>query len=321
MAVWLARNYLVSSTLTGGREPSAYTLGQVVYHALDTATAWFLPPSSLLERNLFATLPGNLQGLLRYLTLPPATRIAVGLLLVLSLAAAFVLAIRGRSDRPDSVDWGLVAPMLCFLVFYVVALVVSLANVHVHENPPVDNRFLSPAFVPLVLLLLLMLDRVLHFWQERAPQAVSRGLVVACGMVLLAYPFLFGGVSTLKRIRDGAGGYSQDDFQESSLIAYLRENPSDGQYFSNYADLVYHLAGLPVQFSPRSAADARAIEDALVREGGTSYLVWFDDSPWAWGLLDFEAVDEHLELALVESVSDGSIYLINSRSLTVLPGN
>lgn len=307
MIVWVSRNYMISSTLVGERHPSSYTLGQNIYFTLDTVTRWFMPPSSLVETSKFSTLPEQLQELLQLLTLPPATRVAIGILLSLLITGAFVLIIGRNQNRGKSTSLSQIMPLLCFVVIYTIYLVTSATFVSIDI---LTHRLLSPIYVPLVLLIIFMIDNILRFSHEHfSRQTLGRFLLVGSTLLLVVYPFLFSGWKTINRIKEGAGGYSHVSYRNSPLISYMQENPLDGQVYSNRPDYVYILTGIPVKFSPGSAEDALLLKEYLVSKDSNTYLVWFKDRGWE-SLPEIGEFDFMFDMEIIATVSDGVIYLI-----------
>jgi hypothetical protein len=312
MIAWLLRNYGVSSTLAGERPPSSYTLGQHIYFTLDTVISWFVPPSSLIETQAFHELPERLQGIVQVLTLTPAPRFAVGILPLLLVTGACVSIICYDPNHRDRERARLVRlmPMLCFLVIYIGTLLSLLAVMEVGQFPPINDRFLSPIYAPLVSLVVFMIDSILWFLHEHFPTQTLSKLLIAGSSLLLVYPLIFNGATITNRIGKGAGGYSHVSYRNSSLIRYLKETPLDGQVYSNAPDLVYILVGIPAKFSPRGTEEALSLRDALASNVGNTYLVWFESSNWV-GLSELEEFSFLFDMEAIATASDGVIYVIN----------
>lgn len=309
LSAWASRNYSVASTLTGTREPSSYTWRQVIYFTLDTATSWFMPPSSLVETETFSTLPEPLQGLVQFLTLPPATRIAVGTPILLLITGASMFAIwRGRHHLTEE---GLlpVMPAFCFLITYTGTLMSIVGRMRVLHFPPINNRYLSPVYVPFWLLIIFAFHHIAQFSRDHSVKP-TRGRLLAAGFaILIVYPLLSVGAMSINHIRNGAGGYSHISYQSSPMIAYLRKNPVDDEILSNRPDGVYFLTGLPARLSPTTFEHAVSLKNLLLSSTESACLVWFDDG---WGSpLGVGALDCVFEIKTIKTFSDGTVYLIH----------
>lgn len=308
MSVWILRNYAISDTLAGGRESSSYTLLQNLYFALDVASAWFVPPSALVDTQTFSILPRYLQELLLLFTLPPLTRIAISIIFLLLIAWSFSFAVWRDQSHQNSLRFLRVMPMFCYLPVYTGTLISILTVIKVSQFPPISSRFLSPVFVPLVSLIFFAIDLILQVCHKHFSELNWSRLLIAGSSLLILYPFLFSGAMTINHIRKGAGGYSHISYHSSPTVSYLQENTLDGVILSNSPDGVYFLTGLPARLSPTSIEDALSLRESLASNGKNTYLVWFDDG---WGRpLGVGTLASVFEIETVEAFSDATVYLV-----------
>ena len=305
---WVLRNYLVTSTLTGTRKPSSYNFGQIIYYTLDTATSWFMPPLALTETQIFSKLPLKAQGLLHFVTFSPVARFIISIFFLCIIISSFLFFIWRIRNRRKNESLLAVTPVFLFLIFYLGILVIIIKLIHVDNFQPVDNRFLSPAYSPIVLLIIYMIDQLLQFSRRTFSKPSIRVILIAITIVMTIYPFVYSGVMSIKFINNGAGGYSQIEYRNSPTILYLKNNPLKGNIISNSPDRIYLLTGLSANFSPKTYEDITSLQDILTNKKNNIYLVWFEDG-WE-SAIKIQELDSKIELKTIKTFPDGTIYLL-----------
>ena len=171
-----------------------------------------------------------------------------------------------------------------------------------------DTRLLFPAYLPLVVCALALLDRVgrpgvliARIW------AVANVTVGLIGMVAFAagHPYF-------------VGNYESDVFavvRGNEAIAAL---PADCRLYSNLPNALY--PSYESLWSPRRTAleSTRRIGDleriTATLDATPSCLVWIDEPPTYGHLYTLEQLHERLELEPVSSEGDVSTYLMHARS-------
>ena len=290
---WFVRNYLISSTLTGYRAPSQSGLGASMVETIRTGTAWVLPTS-----------------------LPVIIRAGGMALLVVTIWTVAHMSHR-RGDRSVLVDVHQVFPLMLFTAIYTVFLIMSVT---LTALSPIDNRYLSPIYVPLVLSFIFVAHKITT---TRTPVFGSRlaraGLLLGL-MLWLSYPT----VKVIRAVRqyqdEGAGGFHTARWVHSELMNYLRVSPLDGLVFCNEAYGLYLLTGQSARVTPakyfyESRTLTRQLEDfnKLLEAKGFAYLVQFDtDSSDYQYLYSVAELDSLYEIEPVVTLADGAIYTVRN---------
>ena len=292
LGIWLVRNYVVSSTLTGVRGPSAYTLWQNLYFILDSVSTWFLPV--------------GIPSMARHLS------VVFVLLLVFGVGVSTAI----RRGRACSVTYLPVMLIGCFLVLYTVGLAISATQVTTHQIN-LNYRYSSPIYAPLVLLIVLVVD------QYNSDRRLSKRIVSFCLIALIGVWLVYQLASTVEMgvrfIKDGVGGYSTSVWVNSDLMDYLKTHQLPGKIYSNVPHGVYVITGVSAKLSPCRELPftaqglptndlARLAETLRISEDDV-YLVWFDNRQ----ARHFYTVPElriFFDLEPVVMLSDGSIYRI-----------
>ena len=265
LALWLLRNLLLTGTPAARRPAATASFSDHLQSVADVVAGW-LP-----------AVPG----------IPDAMVAAVLLTALGAVACAgFVRWLRrGGGAAP--------APVAGAFAFSYVAGVV-LAHTSVGLTP-LGDRYLSPAYAPLLVLVVLAADRSLRLvGGVRLPFAAGprvRALWRRAAFAALAAPLAFwawqAAAADVPVAWDEATGsasrsWTVRQLEESSGIRWLRAHPADGRVFSNRRELV-------ALFLDKDHASARVLPpelDTLLEEMRPSdRLVWFYD--------DFERPSEY----------------------------
>ena len=300
MAAWLVRNRLVSGLFFGPRGGFDYSLPTVV---TDTGELlWTLAASfdfPLVEWPAAAWL---------------------GLLSVATLAAAGGMLIRGRWQRRTPADWLPCCVFGGFALAYLTGLVIylSLGNSH-----GVEERYLSPLYVPLLVAAAFALDRVLGFaprrrlfWRRYKPGWKRRAGRAAAAMVTAALSFFTAGqiepnVREIRQSNSDGSGYASQFWAGSATVEWIRLNPLDGLIISNDALAVslYNYANEGYLNLPGGTEDMQEFLRRWRRYGVDFYVVWFDDE-WINRETEYSRADLHAAPGLqpVAELADGAVF-------------
>jgi len=111
-------------------------------------------------------------------------------------------------------------------------------------------------------------------------------------------------------IDNGAGGFNTVRWHSSSMINMLRENPLDGNIYSNCPDAIYALTGKHASYTPRKNSleiyGFKRFKEAVQRSEA-SYIVWFDNYS-AGPNYSIEELYELYDLEEVAETEEGKVY-------------
>ena len=223
IGVWLIRNYLLTTTLTG---PRPFAVG-------DPSTNALLVLEGLTEWGAFAATQG--QG-----------NIAVGVTRVLALAMpllvgyAFVRWQQGKADPGNN----FVVVNGTFVLIYIALLTTIVTAV---GGLAIQNHYLVPLYMPLLFIAVLVIDRILErckpkrlrkvlgdrsrLW-TRAKQTLPG--VVKAALCLWMIPLAHGSLSKALAVSAGpADARSLRSWQASPTLEQLRRQNPEGRIFSN----------------------------------------------------------------------------------------
>jgi len=281
LGIWLLRNYIVFSTLTGNREPSRYSLIYNIKLVFETLASWFLP-----------FVPVTIIG--------AVTAAAVCIILA---AAAIIVSKTDKSLMPSITIIG-------FAVIYTGYIVASAS---IAALDPIGSRLLSPVHIPIVLILLFTADRFCSWFAKGIGKQVFAYIAGAAICLWLIYNVsgIYSGVSYYAG--HGAGGYSDDTWQNSVLVGHVESIPEKCTLYSNYPDVIYLMTGRQCFYLPKK--DSSVYEygfdkfKASVKNSDSSYILWFRRGTVNW-TYDIEGIRPYFHLDKLWEEGDGVVYRI-----------
>ena len=247
IVLWLARNYSLTSTLTGKRNPSQRPLRTNISHTYDVLTRWFTP-----DRMGFGYYDAALVAL-----------VLIGLFLV------YYYRRYGRItlDRLARLH---TLPMILLVIIYPVFFVV---NVTLIDFTPIDDRYLAPIYVFVMCLTFMLLDALVSWLTARTGSPRAAYLVIGVAALWLVVPVdrLLDELPTLKDL----SAASQDTYRawnDSDLMQRVREGNLDSPVYTNAPLPVLLYTGLSVEAVPKQLEGWSPPDNAAI-------LIWFDTMP------------------------------------------
>lgn len=287
---WILRNYLISGILTGERAQSLYSLKQNIFFTL------------------IAILNGYFPGaIIKY----PAVIIFI---IVLISAVILLLLISFKKPRKFTALFQQTGIIFIFVVIYSSFLIFSSTTTAYDK---IDNRLLSPVYIPLTLLILIFSEKIIRLLRNRK----SRIFIAACaGTIICAWFIVYPLRVTLKdaanRKNMGAGGYHTREWKESILINYLKNNsfPGDRLIYCNAPDALYILTGINSSTIPFKTAynsnkqvnNLQELKDNWLKND-SAYIIWFNKTDRKF-LFSIDELRTIAAVRLSACFSDGKIY-------------
>ena len=279
VVAWWMRNFLIAGSLTGPRAPAESSFPRNLTRMTETILVWFLP-----------LLLGVLLLWWARRKKPADLTTPIGLL------------------RRSSVTG-------IFICVYLGLLILSAAATGIDA---LSHRLLAPVYLPLLVLILLWVDRrglLCH-------GAEARGQIVTCVIaVLLAvtWPVADSALRAAKFVSDGIPTYTTKKWLESELLDEISGLPDSSVIYSNAPDAIYILTGRSALFSPYkneslTLANSKRRLDAFTKtldKGLPVYLFWFTSVKRKY-LYTVEELHDRCELELRAAMSDGEFYTVRS---------
>ena len=313
MAPWMARNYLLA---IGGY---SYTLEETV-RVLARGHPVHWSPLPLGE-----VLADVGSGLGSWAPFDPSPLgwLSLALLAVAATALVWAGSRLGREPRTPraSYGWRTFSVWGGFTLAYLTLLVVVTVNGNTKLG--VEERYLAPVYVPCLVLVVFVVDRLLGPDRGRkrsggvgALSGLGRfgrggaslpGVVVAAGLALWLAANADWSLTEILRANRGEMdlGYNGPRWAESGTLRYIRDNPIDGRVYSNEAALLLlHNSGTATYRGMGGVG-----EGARLRDGAT--VVWFRNW-WGRGAGAGDLLVSP-RLTLLAELDDGLIFRLDNR--------
>ena len=285
LCIWLGRNYLVASTLVGDRGASTLTLRQNIYMMLYSIGDWFLPVGSNMISSIFS----------------------IALICILAVGLAHKYDETNRKDISSLSS----LPFLIFTTVYVCYLVATESTLALD---PIDSRLLSPIGIPLIFSIVIVADNLRLSLARQLRERTANLLIVGGLGILFVYWMGYAGAVARVTIQNGLG-YSTAAWESSALVRLIGNLPS-ANLFTNEPEAVYLYTRRPVKRSPRAfkynsstKTDDLAAFTRLIKQSGSVYLVWFNDSHWP-NLVSLDTLETSFKFETIATTREGAIYIL-----------
>lgn len=304
VALWMLRNLLLTGELTGERAYRTLALPDILGRLLAVPRGWIVP----LERLDFADPLGWFLS-------------AATLLLLIAVGGALV----GRRGGPP----GGSALALCGAFSLVHAAAVVAGSAGPLTLLPPNDRYLSPLYVPLLLLLLLALDGLRGLGRSRPPPAFLNTIplpravlpdrwrvpAMAVGAALCLWVALMVPLTVHGIVRANSGdlylGAADARWVNSPTLRLARETADGGPVLSTDAGLLYLHAGIGKDANAFLPDAADRLEGAIARALPGTLVVWID-KPWRDPPLEYDPADLRAQPLLepLGEFADGAVFRV-----------
>ena len=282
---WVVRNLSVSDTATGGRGPADTSLAANAYDAVRGVGVLLVPEAA------------PVRGLV--------------LLLLCAVAVAAVLQVRSTGlGGARRFAWLLAG----FVALYVVVLVVNASTTSID---PLNDRLLSPIFVPLVALAAALLDRAAVGWRER--HGPYWALLGPGALALCAAGLVWGSADVGSTSADGVD-YAGQRWRDSDLIATVKRTDLPATVYSNVPGGLFLRASIDARCWPHELVlgdrcnGFATTPDGVEEQIGTDPAALIVFSPDRAGERPKVEIPDTLRVTRTIHTTDGSLYLLRTRS-------
>ena len=278
MAAWLARNYLMTGSLTAHQPPVDYSLLGLAAEALGGLWIWaHYDNADWVQVEWLAFLPAASAALL------------IGMLAAIGVGS--VLARRFGGARLSGSARRALWLFSGFALAYAAIFFALMATGRPHHG--VFFRFLTPLYLPLVVVVAVAADGLLAFLREggmrdgataRRWRAARRlaGVALIAGMTL----WLVGqAVPNARAVAyansdEFQGGYTTHPWLNSPTLRFVDEYPMDGIVYGNRPEVVYlrntgEALHIPLNLYRYEGGHVARLADWLVEAEDGAWLVWF----------------------------------------------
>lgn len=210
----------------------------------------------------------------------------------------------------------------CFTAFFIVYTVFIIGISTLSHFEQINNRLLSPLYIPLVIVLTAWVPRVFSADSNNGTAAgtkiteFKKAVLVISLLIICRFEY-----TQLKKFSEmyteantyGIAGYTDDSWKKSALSRFLRTHSAafkeDYKLYSNAHEAAYFNGHVRAESLPH-LIDKKDI-GSFFREKG-HYLIWFDaieDDE----LLSLQTIRKYAEVTKTNDFTDGSIYIVKPR--------
>ena len=177
LGLWLLRNWLLTGTLTGWRNPAEFSVVYNLVRTAGTLAVWAVPVAR-----------GAAEGAVYESELGRGSAVAVLAFAGMALAALASVAWSRPGLRAKLARLGFTSPLfgvlICYACVYMAFLVAVTSTVRINE---IGDRLLAPVFVPLALAAGLVAARLAKELAQPSPRRPGRWLAWAGAAYVAAY--------------------------------------------------------------------------------------------------------------------------------------
>ena len=278
LAANLLHNQAETGTFTGIRQPSVTPLLTNIQYFGDTVLQWFQLPN----------MPGTVS-------------ITIGITLILTLGIVFLIRFFWL-EKQSAFETIILAFCLTYLFFILITSTIS-------RYEKINNRLLSPAFIPLLIGISFYIPQFIGKIKTKLLRVISIG-VVTCLFILLQYRQAKAAKELQAQYKEsGIPGYTESGWQESDIVQFIKFKKdffkSDKPIYSNANDAVYfYNPELSAQDLPEPAHTAD-LKD--YHESNPNYIIWFTNDFDNKGIMRLEEIAKFRQLDTLVKLNDGLI--------------
>jgi hypothetical protein len=247
---WLQRNQNIDGTLTGARTPAGGSLLNPLKTFAATLGSWVT--ASPVEGGIY----------LSWNDYPNSTKI-LGILVLISVAILLTIYFLPQS-RAKSLDN---SPNVLLLSGSIALIYIAFSAYRFvnFELGPLDNRMMIPIFVPLVLIVAVLVDRI------NLSSTLLRNGFLAISVMFLVFQAVSSSNDALRFGRDGRY-WATKEFQTQPIHEFVRDLPVDSSLMSNQPQQLFAV------WQKSSVFNQYQLKLAQTAECTNRYFVWYNST-------------------------------------------
>ncbi len=288
LAINLIRNYYSTTEVAGNRQPGVFTLYQNISYSGKVFCEWFYNT-----------------------TTNSSTTFTVGLTILLLLVSYSIFIMIRIFKYQSNISYYKIATIYG-AVYYLFMLIT--ATISRYET--LNNRLMSPLFIPLLLLLIHIGERLINSTLFASLQRTKAIFITIIFVVLLSKEVIASYDFYIDTQEGGIGGYTEDSWRTSETIQYVKEHINmfsklsdhDIPVYSNSAHALYLYTDTYFTLLPEKT-HLNKIESMYKLPA--FYIVWFTEEGNE-DILSIEAIQKNRKLKIIQQFKDGTIYLIDN---------
>lgn len=263
IGLWVLRNILLGEEPTGSRYSGDWTWFDLAAGVISGLSKQFMESSLQIH-----------DGPVSF---------ALGSMMLVSIALAVILSFRAQLAAHSAACQvsGL------FVLIYMVLLLIGLQ----YATPDgVQPRFLTPVYVPIILMVCLAMDRFLKSSTSHNALSFSKPVAAVILLFLLVYSLPLTVREIHRANAQGIGVFNDSKWHDSAMLKYIEEHPMQGHIVSNEPLTVYMRNTAEATYS---YLNPDGLGDWVEASEGKGYFVWFypDASVSSFGYRALDLMD------------------------------
>lgn len=281
--LWVFRNYMLTSTISGRRITSSYSFQHNIYKTFDVITSWIIPSFSPFHIRLIFT--GILFFILISVTISKYYKKNSGTINILLIQSVY------------------------FLIYALFIIILSSFS----SLDPIPYRYLATVYIIFICFFFMLLETASEWMNEkiRINNFGKYVIILLCTVWYLSV-ITNNYKNVMFTVRNGAG-YSSNTWRLSPTLKYIKNNPLNGIIFSNAPDAVYIISGIKAEWLPRRDEGFDNFKKMTTR-AGNKYVVWLNNVTERSYLYDIRDILNNLNLINRDRFPDGDIYILYDRN-------
>ena len=288
LSINLIRNYYSTTEVAGNRQHGIYTLYQNISFSGKVFCEWFYNT-----------------------TLNSATSFSIGLIILLLLVSySIFILIRIYKYRSNASYYKIAT------VYGAVYYLFMLTTATISRYETLNNRLLSPLFIPVLLLMIHIGERLINSTLFASLQRAKAIIITMLFVVLLSKEVIASYDFYIDTQEGGIGGYTEDSWRESETIQYVKEHINmfsklsinDIPVYSNSAHALYLYTDTYFTLLPEKT-HLNKIENMYKLPA--FYIIWFNEEGND-DILPVETIQKNRTLKVIQQFKDGTAYLIKN---------
>ena len=247
---WLQRNQNIDGTLTGARTPAGGSLLNPLMTFTATLGSWVT--ASPVEGGIY----------LSWNDYPDNTKI-LGILVFITVAILLIIYFLPQS-RAENLESGSNVLLLGGAIALIYVAFSAYRFVH-FELGPLDNRMMIPIFVPLILIVTVLVDRM------NLSSTLLRNVFLAVSVMFLVFQATSSANDALRFGRDGRY-WAAKEFQTQPIHKFVKDLPVDSSLMSNQPQQLF------AAWQKSSVFNQYQLELAQTAECKHRYFVWYNST-------------------------------------------
>jgi hypothetical protein len=232
----------------------------------------------------------------------PYAAVVTSVVLLALIGILLWKAFKGRINSYENV-------VIAFAIVYGLFIVIS-ASISRYER--INSRLLSPMFIPLLIACTSWVPDVLRLVKSKAKYALAGVAII----LMLAFEYSTA-LTDYQRYDDehdyGVPGYSDDDWNKSEFIVYLRHHQNIFKpgipIFTDADEAVYFFTRMSSTVIPHKASPADVQKFYAQKR---FYLIWFDNL-YNTELINLPEIMKNKKLVRIGGAKEGEVYYYDGK--------